>query len=97
MKKLLLVITLLLLSFSGCSHKEIVIEKELVCTKQQTFTKPTAKLRVYNEDIETAKAYVEANNEGYSFYEEQVRRNNELCISKSRESNIKDKTENGEE
>ena len=86
--KLILIPTLLILIFSGCSQKEVeprvVIKKELICTKQYTVEKPNASIKILKTkgNIELAKAFKEAVDKGFSFYEEQVRRNNELCISK---------------
>lgn len=77
MKKILIP-TFLLLIFSGCGTK-IVYQDRLVCTKQLLIPKPSAQLRVHKDDVEVAKALKESIDSGFSFYENQVNRNNELC------------------
>lgn len=80
MKKILILTTLLFL-FSGCGTK-IVYKDRLVCTQQLTIPKPKAEIRVYKDDVEVAKSYSESISSGFTFYENQVNRNNELCNEK---------------
>lgn len=92
MKLSLILMSILLLVFSGCSQR-VIVEKEIVCVEQYLIPQPKVNLRVHKDDVEIAKTYVEANNQGYEYYEEQVKRNNNLCVSQIRNNDRKDKTE----
>ena len=82
--KLLITISILIFLFSGCSTKlepKIVVKKELICTQQYTVDQPKADIKILNTkgNIEIAKAYKRALDEAFNFYENQVKRNNNLC------------------
>lgn len=79
-------VTLLLLAFSfifsGCAEKEptIVFKDRFVCVEQQTIPRvEETQIRVYNDDVQVALEYKAAIDMGFSFYESQVIRNNDLC------------------
>ena len=74
----------LLFSFilSGCAEKEptIVFKDKFVCIEQQTIPRvQETQIRVHNDDVQVALEYKAAIDSGFSFYENQVDRNNKLC------------------
>jgi PBP1b-binding outer membrane lipoprotein LpoB len=82
MKKAILLSLLFSLVFCGCSQKEapIVFQDKLVCTEQQKLEKiEPVQIRIYNDDVEVAKAYKTAIDSNIEFYEKQIDRNNILC------------------
>lgn len=81
MKKAILLSLLFSFTFWGCSQKQqIVFKDKLVCMEQQKIERigPT-QIRVYNDDLEVAKAYKNSIDSGLQFYENQVNRNNKFC------------------
>jgi len=79
MKKIMIILCILLLSFSGCSRK-ILIQKERVCTKQYEYPLgEEISIRVHPEDKEVAKARKIELTEGIRFLNQQVKDNNNLC------------------
>lgn len=68
--------------FSGCVEKEqqIVFKDKFVCVEQQKIDRvEETQIRVYKDDVEVALEYKAAIDMGFSFYENQVDRNNKLC------------------
>ena len=68
--------------FSGCADKEptIVFKDKLVCVEQQTIPRvQETQIRVYKDDVQVALEYKAAIDSGFSFYENQVDRNNKFC------------------
>lgn len=81
MKKAILLSLLFSFTFWGCSQKQkIVFQDKLVCMEQQKIERiePT-QIRVYNDDLEVAKAYKNSIDSSLQFYENQVNRNNKFC------------------
>lgn len=81
MKKAILLSLLFSFTFWGCSQKQqIVFKDKLVCMEQQKIERiePT-QIRVYNDDLEVAKAYKNSIDSSLQFYENQVNRNNLFC------------------
>lgn len=81
MKKTILLSLLFSFIFIGCSQKQqIVFQDKLVCIEQQKIERiePT-QIRVYNDDLEVAKAYKNSIDSSLQFYESQVDRNNKFC------------------
>lgn len=68
--------------FSGCIEKEqqIMFKDKLVCVEQQKINRvEETQIRVHNDDVNVAAAYVESIHSSFNFYEDQVDRNNKLC------------------
>lgn len=68
--------------FSGCADKEptIVFKDKFVCVEQQKIDRvEETKIRVFKDDVEVALEYKAAIDMGFSFYADQVDRNNKLC------------------
>lgn len=79
MKKVLILLSITLLLFSGCSQRQIV-QKEIVCVEQYEYPfGEKIKARVHPKDAELLKARSEYLEEGFKFYKGQVERNNSLC------------------
>ena len=82
MKKVILLSLLFSFIFIGCAEKETqtIFKDKLVCVEQQKVERvePT-QIRVHNDDVEVALTYKESINSGFSFYENQVDRNNKFC------------------
>lgn len=81
MKKAILLSLLFSFTFGGCSQKQqIIFQDKLVCIEQQKIERiePT-QIRVYNDDLEVAKAYKTSIDSSLQFYENQVDRNNKFC------------------
>lgn len=77
-----LILLLFLFSFiTGCTPKtQIVFKDKIVCVEQQKIDKiESVKIRVHNDDVNVAAAYVESIHSSFNFYEGQVDRNNKLC------------------
>ena len=82
MKKAILLSLLFSFIFSGCVEKEqqIVFKNKLVCVEQQKIDRvEETQIRVYKDDVQVALEYKAAIDMGFSFYENQVDRNNKLC------------------
>ena len=82
MKNLILLSLLFSFIFSGCVEKEqqIVFKNKLVCVEQQKIDRvEETQIRVYKDDVQVALEYKAAIDMGFSFYENQVDRNNKLC------------------
>lgn len=82
MKRVIILSLFFSFIFSGCSEKEapIVFQDKLVCTEQQKLERiEPIQIRIYNDDVEVAKAYKIAIDTNLDFYEKQVDRNNILC------------------
>lgn len=78
--KILAMMILCLSLFNACSSKkEIIFKDRLVCSEQLIIEKPKADLRVKKADFKVAKAFKEALDSSFSFYENQVNQNNKLC------------------
>jgi hypothetical protein len=88
MKKAILLSLLFSFIFFGCSQKEppVVFKDKLVCTEQQKIERIDTQIRVFDDDVEVAKAYKIAIDTNLDFYEKQVDRNNNLCKEKENES-----------
>lgn len=86
--KLSIVMIILILFFNACSQKEVepkvIIKKELVCVKWYTIARPHAKIKIHKakENVELAKAYKEAVNQGFETYEKQIERYKKICVPK---------------
>ena len=68
--------------FSGCVEKEqqIVFKDKFVCVEQQKISRvEETQIRVFKDDVSVALEYKAAIDMGFSFYENQVDRNNRLC------------------
>lgn len=82
MKNLILLSLAFSLIFSGCVEKEqqIVFKDKFVCVEQQTIPRvQETQIRVLKDDVRVALEYKAAIDSGFSFYENQVDRNNKLC------------------
>jgi uncharacterized protein YcfL len=82
MKKAILLSLLFSFIFCGCSQKEAptVFQDKLVCIEQTKLERlEPVQIRIYNDDVEVAKAYKIAIDTNLEFYEKQVDRNNQLC------------------
>ena len=82
MKKAILLSLLFSFIFVGCAEKEqqIVFKDRFVCVEQQKIERPQlTQIRVYKDDVEVAKAYKESIDSSFTFYENQVDRNNKFC------------------
>lgn len=93
-------IVVLLLVFSGCASKPtvletVVVKKELICIKQHILAVPHADIKIQNikGNIELAKSYKQAVEQGFKTYEKQIRTNNQLCVSPVRDNNHKSDNE----
>lgn len=76
MKKVLIILCILLLSFSGCSRK-VLIQKEKVCIKQYEYpVGEEVPIRVHPNDAELAEARKIELVEGIKFLNQQVKDNN---------------------
>lgn len=78
---LLLTFSFLIALLTGCTQKkEIVFEDKLICIEQKKLDKKEpVQLRIYDDDVEIAKAYKEDIDFSFMFYENQVDRNNKMC------------------
>lgn len=68
--------------FTGCAEKEpvVVFQDKIVCFEQVKLDRPQeVKIRIHKDDLEVAKAYKQVINDSFTFYENQVDRNNKLC------------------
>ena len=81
MKKAILLSLLFSFIFIGCTaEKQIVFQDKPVCVEQQKVERiKIADIRVYNNDVDVYKEYVNTTNSQLEFYEKQVDRNNEFC------------------
>lgn len=74
---------LFLFSFilAGCTPKtQIIFKDKIVCVEQKKLDKISpVKIRVHNNDVNVAAAYVESVHSSFNFYEDQVDRNNKFC------------------
>lgn len=87
MKKAILLSLLFSFTFWGCSQKQqIVFQDKLICMEQQKIERIyPVQIRVYNDDLEVAKAYKISIDSSLQFYENQVDRNNLFCKKKEKE------------
>lgn len=86
--KTIIAIGLLLLFFSGCSQKELIVEKIVyVCTEQKILNKieplPVFVSKSYLEGYEEKREMLY---EQIYFYIEQIKRNNEMCEKYKKEN-----------
>ena len=68
--------------FNGCAEKEptIVFQDKIVCFEQAKIDRPgEVVIRIHKEDEEIAKAYKQVIDDSFTFYENQVDRNNKIC------------------
>ena len=81
MKKVILLSFLFSFIFVGCTPKtQIVFKDKIVCVEQQKINRVEAtQIRVHNDDVRVAAAYIEHIYSTLSFYENQVDRNNKFC------------------
>lgn len=82
MKTVILASLLFSFILAGCADKEptIVFKDKLVCIEQQTIPRvQETQIRVHNDDVQVALEYKAAIDLGFSFYENQVDRNNKFC------------------
>lgn len=82
MKTVILLSLLFSFIFVGCASKEpqIVFKDKFICIEQQTIPRVEAtQIRVHNDDVRVAAAYIEHIYSTLSFYENQVDRNNKFC------------------
>ena len=81
MKKVLLLSFLFSFALIGCTPKtQIVFKDKIVCIEQQKINRvETTQIRVHNDDVRVAAAYIEHIYSTLSFYENQVDRNNKFC------------------
>ncbi len=77
--KNLLILVLLICSFSACVKKQVVFKTKYLCEKQEIYEKPKAQIRVLKEDEGVAKAFIKANDTTIKNYEKQVLEHNEAC------------------
>lgn len=86
--KTIIAIGLLLLFFSGCSQKDLIVEKTVyICTEQKMLDKieplPVFVSKSYLEDYEEKREMLY---EQIHFYIDQVKRNNEMCEKYKKEN-----------
>lgn len=76
-----LLVIMLILFFSGCSQKPLVVEKvRLVCTEQYVLDKISPlEISIHKNDLEYFEAKRDGINGQIDFYIEQVNQNNKLC------------------
>lgn len=79
--KIIIAIALLPLFFSGCSQKELIVEKPYyICNEQKVLEKiELLKIDILKYDLEYFEAKRDALYEQIDFYIEQVNSNNEIC------------------
>lgn len=78
---LLLLLFSFIFIFVGCTPKtQIVFKDKIVCVDQKKLDEISpVKIRIHNDDVNVAAAYVESIHSSFSFYENQVDRNNKFC------------------
>ena len=81
MKIVILLSLLFSFIFIGCTPKtQIVFKDKIVCIEQKKLDEISpVKIRIHNDDVNVAAAYVESIHSSFSFYENQVDRNNKFC------------------
>ena len=79
--KTIIAIVLLLLFFSGCSQKELIVEKTVyLCNEQKILDKiELLEISILKDDLEYFEVKRDAIYEQIDFYIKQVENNNKMC------------------
>lgn len=79
--KTIIAIGMLPLFFSGCSQKELIVEKPYyICNEQKVLEKiEKLEISILEDDLEYFEAKRDALYKQIDFYIEQVNSNNEIC------------------
>lgn len=79
--KTIIAIALLLLFFSGCSQKELIVEKTVyLCNEQKILDKiELLEISILKDDLEYFEEKRDAIYEQIDFYIKQVENNNKMC------------------
>lgn len=92
--KTAILLLMMLFFFSGCQKQEqlvpqIIIKEKPICIKQEFFPfGKQIKIRIHPQDKPIYKARIEYLKEGFKFYEDQVKRNNN-CLKKEPQEKYK--------